>query len=101
MMVNYRYEPARIEERHDAYAADRAGGDVVTDETTAGAGEVMIARADRTRFRQLHESGCFVMPNAWDGASAKVLAACGFQAIATTSSGHAFTLGRADQQVVG
>ncbi len=59
----------------------------------------MIAQAHRSRFRQLHESGCFVMPNAWDGASAKILAASGFQAIATTSSGHAFTLGRADQQV--
>jgi len=53
----------------------------------------------RDRFRALHEAGLFVMPNPWDIGSAKVLAAIGFQALATTSSGHAGTLGRPDQQV--
>ena len=47
-------------------------------------------------FRRLHESGTFVIPNAWDAGSAKVLATLGFAALATTSSGHAFTLGRRD-----
>lgn len=47
-------------------------------------------------FRRLHERGTFVIPNAWDAGSAKVLARLGFAAIATTSSGHAFALGRAD-----
>jgi 2-methylisocitrate lyase-like PEP mutase family enzyme len=53
----------------------------------------------RTRFAELHQAGCFVMPNAWDIGSARVLASLGFEAIATTSSGHAASLGRMDQQV--
>jgi 2-methylisocitrate lyase-like PEP mutase family enzyme len=48
------------------------------------------------RFAALHESGTFVMPNPWDAGSAKVMAALGFEALATTSSGFAFTLGRLD-----
>ena len=47
-------------------------------------------------FRALHEGEPFVIPNPWDAGSAKVLAALGFQALATTSSGFAFTLGRLD-----
>lgn len=53
----------------------------------------------RQRFRELHASGTFVMPNPWDIGSAKLLAALGFPALATTSSGHAATLGRLDQHV--
>ena len=48
------------------------------------------------RFRALHEGDAFIIPNPWDAGSAKVFAALGFQALATTSSGFAFTLGRAD-----
>ena len=48
------------------------------------------------RFRALHESGCFLIPNAWDAGSAKLLARAGAQAIATTSAGLAFALGRPD-----
>lgn len=51
------------------------------------------------RFRTLHASGLFIMPNAWDVGSARILATVGFSAIATTSSGHAASLGRSDQQV--
>src|SRR3712207_9139243 len=47
-------------------------------------------------FRALHQSGCFVIPNPWDVGSARVLEALGFPALATTSSGFAFTLGRRD-----
>jgi 2-methylisocitrate lyase-like PEP mutase family enzyme len=50
-------------------------------------------------FRALHEGEPFVIPNPWDAGSAKVLAALGFKALATTSSGFAFTLGRADGSV--
>lgn len=50
-------------------------------------------------FRALHESGWFVIPNPWDAGSAKVLAALGFPALASTSSGFAFTLGRRDGRV--
>jgi 2-methylisocitrate lyase-like PEP mutase family enzyme len=52
-----------------------------------------------TQFRALHASGTFVMPNPWDVGSARLLASLGFPALATTSSGHAATLGRSDQHV--
>lgn len=51
------------------------------------------------RFRDLHEHDLFVMPNAWDVGSARLLEQLGFAAIATTSSGFAATLGRSDQHV--
>jgi 2-methylisocitrate lyase-like PEP mutase family enzyme len=47
-------------------------------------------------FRALHEGEPFVIPNPWDAGSARVLAALGFRALATTSSGFAYTLGRLD-----
>ncbi|MEH6628785.1 MAG: isocitrate lyase/phosphoenolpyruvate mutase family protein [Motiliproteus sp.] len=48
-------------------------------------------------FRALHERpGCFVIPNPWDAGSSKLLASLGFEALATTSAGLAFSLGRAD-----
>jgi 2-methylisocitrate lyase-like PEP mutase family enzyme len=47
-------------------------------------------------FHSLHEGGTFVIPNPWDVGSARVLEALGFRALATTSSGFAFTLGRLD-----
>ena len=53
----------------------------------------------RTRFRELHQSGCFVIPNPWDVGSARLLQHLGFQALASTSSGHAWTRGRADYAV--
>ena len=56
--------------------------------------------ADRVRrFRELHQSGCFVIPNPWDLGSARTLARLGFPALATTSSGFAWTLGRRDNGV--
>jgi 2-methylisocitrate lyase-like PEP mutase family enzyme len=48
------------------------------------------------RFRELHAGEPFVIPNPWDAGSARVMAALGFQALASTSSGFAFTLGRLD-----
>jgi 2-methylisocitrate lyase-like PEP mutase family enzyme len=48
------------------------------------------------RFKALHEGAPFVIPNPWDAGSARVLEALGFEALATTSSGFAFTLGRLD-----
>src|SRR6188508_2939342 len=53
----------------------------------------------RQRFRELHESGTFVIPNPWDVGSARVLEAMGFSALATTSSGFAASLGLPDQHV--
>jgi len=48
------------------------------------------------RFHDLHQSGCFVIPNPWDMGSARMMAASGAAALATTSAGFAFTLGRPD-----
>src|SRR5881398_2958520 len=60
----------------------------------------MTQHADRCRiFRQLHQSGCFVVPNPWDLGSARLLAQLGFRALATTSSGFAWSLGRPDNHV--
>jgi 2-methylisocitrate lyase-like PEP mutase family enzyme len=50
-------------------------------------------------FRALHEGEPFVIPNPWDAGSGRVLAGLGFKALATTSSGFAFTLGRKDGSV--
>jgi len=60
----------------------------------------MIHASDRCRvFRQLHESGCFVIPNPWNLGSACLLTRLGFPALATTSSGFAWSLGRPDNRV--
>ena len=57
----------------------------------------MAVDADRiAEFHRLHESGCFVMPNPWDAGSARALEQLGFPALATTSSGFAWTVGRPD-----
>jgi 2-methylisocitrate lyase-like PEP mutase family enzyme len=50
-------------------------------------------------FRALHEGEAFIIPNPWDAGSAKVLAGLGFKALATTSAGFAYTLGRLDGDV--
>jgi len=57
----------------------------------------MKTQADKAAsFQELHAGEPFVIPNPWDAGSARVLAALGFKALATTSSGFAFTLGRLD-----
>jgi 2-methylisocitrate lyase-like PEP mutase family enzyme len=50
----------------------------------------------RRRFHELHRSGCFVIPNPWDAGSARYLEALGFKALATTSSGAAWSQGAPD-----
>ena len=50
----------------------------------------------RKTFRELHKSGCFVIPNPWNVGSARYLQGLGFKALATTSSGHAHSEGYAD-----
>lgn len=54
------------------------------------------AVAKRARFRALHVQGCFVIPNPWDVGSARLLQHLGFDALASTSSGHAWAKGRPD-----
>lgn len=54
-------------------------------------------KAKGERFRALHHRGrAFVVANAWDAGTAKILASLGFEALATTSAGFAFSLGRSD-----
>jgi 2-methylisocitrate lyase-like PEP mutase family enzyme len=61
----------------------------------------MTLQEDRVdAFRQLHAADCFVMPNPWDVGSALALEQLGFKALATTSAGSAWTLGRADNQLL-
>ncbi len=59
---------------------------------------MMPSQADRAqRFAELHaRPGAFVIPNPWDMGTARILAGLGFEALATTSAGHAFSLGRRD-----
>jgi 2-methylisocitrate lyase-like PEP mutase family enzyme len=59
-----------------------------------------ITTADkRTAFRKLHETGCFVLPNPYDVGSALALQHLGFKALASTSAGFAWTIGKADTRV--
>ncbi len=53
-------------------------------------------QAKRAAFKALHGQGCFIIPNPWDIGSAVILESLGFKALATTSSGHAWSLGRPD-----
>jgi len=57
----------------------------------------MTGRA--AEFHRLHESGCFVMPNPWDVGSARILVGLGFPAVASTSAGLAWSLGRRDNEI--
>ena len=57
------------------------------------------ATEKRAAFRALHEHGCFVLPNPWDVGSARMLQHLGFVALASTSSGYAWTTGRPDYAV--
>jgi methylisocitrate lyase len=60
----------------------------------------MLTTADkRAAFRQLHESGCFIIPNPFDVGSAKALQHLGFKALASTSAGFAWTIAKADNRV--
>jgi 2-methylisocitrate lyase-like PEP mutase family enzyme len=53
----------------------------------------------RRQFRRLHEAGCFLIPNPWDVGSARMLQGLGFQALATTSAGFAWSQGHPDNRV--
>jgi 2-methylisocitrate lyase-like PEP mutase family enzyme len=53
----------------------------------------------RSTFRALHEKGCFVLPNPWDVGSARMLQHLGFAALASTSAGFAWGIGRPDYGV--
>ena len=56
-------------------------------------------KTKRANFRELHQSGCFVLPNPWDIGSARRLERMGFKALATTSAGYAWSVGRDDGEL--
>jgi 2-methylisocitrate lyase-like PEP mutase family enzyme len=56
----------------------------------------MTLAARHQVFHDLHQQGCFVIPNPWDRGSARMMAALGARALATSSAAHAFVLGRPD-----
>ncbi len=59
-----------------------------------------VSTADkRATFHKMHERGCFVMPNPFDVGSARALAHLGFKAIASTSAGFAWSIGKSDNRV--
>ncbi len=62
-------------------------------------GRVTSIADKRRAFRKLHEAGCFVIPNPWDVGSARYLQSLGFKALASTSSGFAWSRGRSDGAV--
>ena len=53
----------------------------------------------RKAFRELHQSGCFVIPNPWDVGSARILQHMGFSALASTSAGFAWSIGKPDHLI--
>lgn len=55
-----------------------------------------VTDSAKRRFAEMHNDGCFLLPNAWDAGSARLLEAAGFPALATTSAGIAFSHGRPD-----
>jgi 2-methylisocitrate lyase-like PEP mutase family enzyme len=59
----------------------------------------VLAQDKRATFHKMHETGCFVLPNPWDVGSAQALAQLGFKAIASTSAGYAWSIGRSDNRV--
>src|ERR1700755_1576870 len=60
----------------------------------------MLTTADkRAAFRKLHESGCFIIPNPFDVGSARALQHLGFKALASTSAGFAWAIGKSDNHI--
>ena len=53
----------------------------------------------RSAFRALHKEGCFLLPNPWDIGSARLFQRLGFSALASTSTGYAWTMGHPDYKV--
>jgi 2-methylisocitrate lyase-like PEP mutase family enzyme len=84
-------------ERYSNSAFGRLSTDPDDNHQARNGGQSMIHK--RAVFRTLHENGCFVMPNPWDVGSARYLQHLGFKALATTSSGYAWTRGRPDNFV--
>jgi 2-methylisocitrate lyase-like PEP mutase family enzyme len=83
---------------HQAVAAAPPTAAISTRESSMESVRPSIADRRRT-FQRLHASGCFVIPNPWDAGSARCLQGLGFQALATTSAGFAWSKARPDNGV--
>src|ERR1700730_6641243 len=108
-----RRHPGLRHERSRAGAAGQPGharralapclfGDIVTprhQNKKQGAIMPVTTQDKRATFRKMHESGCFVIPNPWDVGSALALQHLGFKALASTSAGFAWSIGKADNRV--
>jgi 2-methylisocitrate lyase-like PEP mutase family enzyme len=85
---------------HKRHIAAKRGVGALLNAPRSGVMLSMPSPADkRAAFRRLHESGCFVIPNPWDVGSAIALESLGFQALASTSAGLAWSLGRPDNKL--
>lgn len=82
-----------------ARSDSKLGDDVVVARAGQEVASMNRQETKAAEFQALHAGAAFVIPNPWDAGSARVLAALGFKALATTSSGFAFTLGRLDGRV--
>src|SRR6266566_9680977 len=93
-----RARTSRWHKRSDSTAVDRSVCFEASAMTTPAA---MLTQADKARvFRSLHErDGAFIIPNPWDVGTARLLAHLGFEALATTSMGYAFSIGRRDNSL--
>jgi 2-methylisocitrate lyase-like PEP mutase family enzyme len=80
----------------DSKAAARFGSTLAAANREA---DMTGTAAKRATFRALHSQGCFVLPNPWDIGSARLFQHMGFAALASTSSGHAWTMGQPDYGV--
>src|SRR5207248_3309976 len=90
-------QPPRRQPGFDAHARATHRAIVSRSDGLLWQGLPMAAQAEKgAAFAALHNGAPFVIPNPWDAGSARVLAALGFEALATTSSGYAYTLGRLD-----
>src|ERR1700722_3719614 len=82
-----------------ALAPDAARRYSCAQEETEGENMPVTTKDKRTTFRKLHDSGCFPLPNPFDVGSARALQHLGFKALASTSAGFAWTIGKADNRV--
>src|SRR5690349_12482675 len=82
--------------RRRARLRDSAAIDLRASSTRTEVPMVRTAAEKRATFRALHQRGCFVLPNPWDVGSARLLQHLGFAALASTSSGYAWSTGRPD-----
>ena len=84
---------------HARTSAERGASISLRNKQTTGRDHAGTTADKRATFRKMHEAGCFVLPNPFDVGSARALQHLGFKALASTSAGFAWTIGKADNRV--